>query len=226
VAKKKSSVQTTSETHRLKGRRKGALLKEQVWFEDEKVVAYSLAYINLRRCSADNGRVLATITATITTIGTLWERSRQSHLRLTPPWLSDSSLKSMNCGGSKMKKSKVTIKTSSTDEFFHRVRERAEKLDRGETLPAEITISFEDPMELLSILTSERVRLLRRAKGGSLPISDLADGLKRDVRAVSRDVVVLEKAGLLRTSYRVNPGHGRLKIVEALARGYKLTANL
>ncbi len=58
VAKKKSSARTTSETHRLKGKRKGALLKEQVWFEDEKVVAYSLAYINLRLCSADNGRVL------------------------------------------------------------------------------------------------------------------------------------------------------------------------
>jgi predicted transcriptional regulator len=125
-----------------------------------------------------------------------------------------------------MKKDNVTIKTSSTDEFFHGVRGRAEKLDRGETLPAEMTISFEDPMELLSILTSERVRLLRCARRGSLPISDLADGLKRDVRAVSRDVVILEKAGLLRTSYRANPGHGRLKIVEALAREYKLTANL
>jgi predicted transcriptional regulator len=125
-----------------------------------------------------------------------------------------------------MKKNKVTIKTGSADEFFHRVRGRAEKLDRGEGLPAEMTISFEDPMELLSILTSERVRLLRRAKGGSLPISDLADGLKRDVRAVSRDVVVLERAGLLRTSYRANPGHGKLKIVEALARAYRLTANL
>jgi predicted transcriptional regulator len=125
-----------------------------------------------------------------------------------------------------MKKNKVTIKTGSADEFFHRLRGRAEKLDRGETLPAEMTISFEDPMELLSILTSERVRLLRRAKGRSLPISALADGLNRDVRAVSRDVVVLEKAGLLRTSYRANPGHGKLKIVEALARGYTLTANL
>jgi predicted transcriptional regulator len=125
-----------------------------------------------------------------------------------------------------MKKNKVTIKTGRSDEFFRRVRGRAEKLDRGESLPAEITISFEDPMELLSILTSERVRLLGRAKAGSLPISDLADGLKRDVRAVSRDVVVLERAGLLRTSYRTNPGHGRLKIVEALARGYRLTANL
>ena len=59
VAKKKSSAKTTtSEIHRLRGKRKGALLKEQVWLADEKVVAYSLAYINLRRCSADNGRVL------------------------------------------------------------------------------------------------------------------------------------------------------------------------
>jgi predicted transcriptional regulator len=75
------------------------------------------------------------------------------------------------------------------------------------------------------VLTSERVRLLRRTKAGST-ISDLASGLKRDVRAVSRDVVLLEKAGLLRTSYRANPRHGRLKIVEPVAREYKLTASL
>jgi len=49
---------TTLEIHRLRGKRKGALLKEQVWFEDGEVVAYSLAYINLRRCSVDHGRVL------------------------------------------------------------------------------------------------------------------------------------------------------------------------
>src|SRR6202050_346563 len=117
----------------------------------------------------------------------------------------DSSGKYMNCGGSKMRKTSVHVKTGTVDEFFGRVRAHAETLDRGESLPAEITIAFEDPMELLNILTSERVRLLRRAKAGSVPISDLADGLKRDVRAVSRDVVVLEKAGLLRTSSRVNP---------------------
>jgi Family of unknown function (DUF6516) len=59
VARKKSSVRTTTiEIHRLKGNRKGALLKEQIGFEDGKVVAYSLAYINLRRCSLDNGRAL------------------------------------------------------------------------------------------------------------------------------------------------------------------------
>jgi predicted transcriptional regulator len=125
-----------------------------------------------------------------------------------------------------MRKNNVKIKTGSTSEFFDRLRGHAEELDRGESLHAEITISFEDPMELLNVLTAERVRLLRRAKAGSLPISDLAAGLKRDVRAVSRDVVLLEKAGLLRTSYRANPGHGRLKIVEPVAQEYRLTANL
>ncbi len=125
-----------------------------------------------------------------------------------------------------MRKNRISIKTGSTDEFFSRVRGHAEKLDRGESLPAEITVTFENPAELLNVLTLERVRLLRRAKAGSLLISDLASGLKRDVRAVSRDVVLLEKAGLLRTSYRANPGHGRLKVVEPVAREYKLTASL
>jgi predicted transcriptional regulator len=125
-----------------------------------------------------------------------------------------------------MRKHKANIRTGTTEEFFDRVRGHAEKLDHGENLPAEITITFEDPAELLNVLTSERVRLLRRAKAGSSPISDLASGLRRDVRAVSRDVVLLEKAGLLRTSYRTNPGHGRLKIVEPVAREYRLTASI
>jgi len=42
----------------LSGRRRGAVLKEEVWYEGERVVKYSLAYINPRICGADNGRVL------------------------------------------------------------------------------------------------------------------------------------------------------------------------
>ncbi len=125
-----------------------------------------------------------------------------------------------------MAKGKVTITSGSKDDFFDRVRTHAAKLDRGEFLPPSITITFEDPLEMLSVLTVERVRLLRRAKSGVLPISDLALGLKRDVRAVSRDVVRLEKAGLLRTSYRINPGHGRYKVVEPVATEYSLVASI
>lgn len=125
-----------------------------------------------------------------------------------------------------MKKSSVHIATGSADEFFSRVRGHARKLDRGEPIPEQITIAFEDPIELLSVLTAQRIRLLLRAKAGSIPISHLAAGLKRDVRAVSRDVSVLEKAGLLRTTFCPNPGHGKLRMVEPLARGYTLTATL
>jgi predicted transcriptional regulator len=125
-----------------------------------------------------------------------------------------------------MSKSKVTIATDTAEGFFNRVRRNAAKLDRGETIAPEISIIFEDPLELLNVLTAERVRLLRWAKSGSQPITEMAIGLKRDLRAVSRDVMRLEKAGLLRTSYRVNPGHGRYKVVEPVAREYSLTASL
>ena len=125
-----------------------------------------------------------------------------------------------------MIRNRIKIASGSTAEFFNGVRANAAKLDRGESIAPRISITFEDPLEMLDVLTSERVRLLRKAKAGALPIADLASGLKRDVRAVSRDVVRLEKAGLLRTSYRVNPGHGRYKVVEPLAQEYSLTANL
>lgn len=125
-----------------------------------------------------------------------------------------------------MQKTKITLRTGSTDDFFNRLLERAKKLDKGEVLPPGITITFEDPEDLLEVLSSERVRLLRKVKGETMRISALANGLKRDVRAVSRDVSLLEKAGLLRTSYLPNPGHGRMKVVEPVAREYKLVANI
>ena len=46
------------QTLHLSGKRSGAVLKEEVWYEGGSVVKYSLAYINARICAADNGRVL------------------------------------------------------------------------------------------------------------------------------------------------------------------------
>ena len=47
------------ETVLLGRRRRGAILKEEVWQNtDGEVVKYSLAYINPAACNADNGRVL------------------------------------------------------------------------------------------------------------------------------------------------------------------------
>lgn len=59
MSRRKQPIRTTRlEEHRLKGNRKRAVLREQVWFEDGQVVAYSLAYINLKQCPVDHGRVL------------------------------------------------------------------------------------------------------------------------------------------------------------------------
>jgi predicted transcriptional regulator len=120
----------------------------------------------------------------------------------------------------------LNIRTGTTEDFFDRLRDRARKLDKGEAPRPGITITFEDPAEMLQVLSSERVRLLRTVKKGPQGVFALATELRRHVRAVNRDISLLEKAGLLRTHYETNPGHGRLKVVEPVAREYKLVASL
>ena len=59
MRKKARPVETVSvELSRLRGKRKGAILKNEVWYEDGEVVAYNLAYVNLKVCHVDHGRVL------------------------------------------------------------------------------------------------------------------------------------------------------------------------
>lgn len=168
----------------------------------------------------------ATTTVTDFTTAILWEGwslPTSPHLRRSQ---SVPSAKCTSFGGLKMRKNKITILSGSLGKFEQRVRRNAAKIDQGEPITPGITIMFEDPMDMLSVLTSERVRLLRQAKAGATSITALASELERDLRAVSRDVARLEEAGLLRTSYRTNPGHGRFKIVEPVAREFVLTASI
>jgi predicted transcriptional regulator len=121
---------------------------------------------------------------------------------------------------------KVRVTNDGRKGFFDRAREHARKLDRGEKLAAEVTISFENPSDIMQILSPQRIRVLEFAKKGARPVSSLASGLKRDPRAVSRDVELLEQFGLLRTRYEANPGHGRRRIVEPCAEKYQLVATV
>jgi len=123
-------------------------------------------------------------------------------------------------------KTKVRITDDGVKGFFARVHDHARKLDRGEDLPFERTISFENANDMLRILSPERVRLLRAVKEKTTPVSSLAGALHRDVRAVSRDIFLLERFGLLQTRYESNPGHGRRRLVEASAQNYTLVANV
>jgi predicted transcriptional regulator len=121
---------------------------------------------------------------------------------------------------------KVRVASDGTKGFFGRVRTHAKKLDRGEALLPELTISFENPSDILQVLSPQRIRLLELAKKGAKPVSTLATDLRRDTRAVSRDVELLEQLGLLRTRYEANPGHGRRRIVEPRAVKFQLVATV
>ncbi|MHB1698854.1 MAG: HVO_A0114 family putative DNA-binding protein [Acidobacteriaceae bacterium] len=121
---------------------------------------------------------------------------------------------------------KVRILSDGPEGFFQRAREHAAKLDRGEKPAQEMVITFEDASDLVRVLSAERIRLLRAARPHPLPMSQLASGLKRDARAVSRDVALLEQFGLLKTRYEANPGHGKRRIVASTAPKYQLTAEL
>lgn len=124
------------------------------------------------------------------------------------------------------KKPKVRITNDGVTGFFTRLHEHASRLDHGEDIPPEFTISFENTADMLKVLSPQRIRVLRIAKAGAMSVSQLAGELARDTRAVSRDVDLLERLGLLHTSYRANPGHGRLRIVEPRATRYQLVATV
>jgi len=119
---------------------------------------------------------------------------------------------------------KARLMTETADSFFARSRERARRLDRGEKLPAQITLIFEDPSDLMRVVSVERVRVLHTVRTKPIAVSELASDLKRDRQAVRRDVSLLESLGLLKTREEVNPGHGRRRMVEPLAERYELIA--
>jgi predicted transcriptional regulator len=124
-------------------------------------------------------------------------------------------------------KVKVKITADGVEGFFRRAKAEAKKLDRGQEIEAGIIVNFAKAEDMAQCLSAERLRLLREVKSRkSMPVGDLATRLRRNRRAVDRDLGLLEGAGLLTVSYQTNPGHGRLKLVSPVARQYTLTATV
>lgn len=119
----------------------------------------------------------------------------------------------------------VIVDASGPAGFFKRAKAHARMLDRGERVPAETVIAFEDPADFLRVVTSERMRLLSAlSESTESPITELASRLKRNKRAVSRDVAALKDYGLLLTKYATNAGHGRNLVVMRAAKRLQLKA--
>src|SRR5271155_1487193 len=118
------------------------------------------------------------------------------------------------------------IRVERLDTFFERGRKLARLADRGDPIPPSRVVAFDDIASLLQVLTEKRVLLLKQVKVAPGSISDLTRTLKRDRSAVTRDVQVLERFGVLRVIEKPLPGHGRQKWITPVASDIRLTAQL
>lgn len=121
---------------------------------------------------------------------------------------------------------KLTIKTGTEESFFKHGRQLAKAVDRDEQLPDERIVSFEDPADLMKLITAARLALFRAVKEMPGSITQISERLHRDRSAVKRDVDALERAGLVTISDKVLPGHGRMKEVRATANRFSLQAEI
>ena len=118
----------------------------------------------------------------------------------------------------------VILKAGTEHDFFQRGKLLARLADAGKPLPEERTVSFEDPAELLRLLTVSRLDLFRSVKDAPGSITVIAGRLHRDRSAVKRDVDQLASAGLVTIETKVLPGHGHMKEVRASASCFRLEA--
>ena len=121
---------------------------------------------------------------------------------------------------------KTEIRVEQVDSFFERGRRLAKLADRGEPIPSSRIVAFEDVEALLHVLTEKRVLLLKQVKETPTSISLLAKKLKRDRSAVTRDVQLLERYGVIQITEKPLPGHGKQKWITPVADQIQLTAVL
>ena len=121
---------------------------------------------------------------------------------------------------------KTEIRVEQVDSFFERGRKLAKLADRGEPIPSSTIVAFEDVEALLHVLTEKRVLLLKQVKETPTSISLLAKKLKRDRSAVTRDVQLLERYGVIQITEKPLPGHGKQKWITPVAGQIQLTAVL
>jgi predicted transcriptional regulator len=113
---------------------------------------------------------------------------------------------------------KTQVHTDGFQGWAKRAKVRAKAMDEGRDFPASRGITFESAAEMVRLLTPARLDLFQAVKSQTVSMKDLATALGRDLSAVRRDVVALEKFGILESRQVVNPGHGRVRVVSAPAR--------
>ena len=121
---------------------------------------------------------------------------------------------------------KVVIRTDDVDGFFARTKDAARRADRGQTFDGRITLAFEDPQRMFTVLSEARRRLMLEVMHEPKTINELTQSLHRNRSAITKDVGLLEKVGLLVTQRQTNPDHGIQKLVRSIAPKIEMVATL
>jgi predicted transcriptional regulator len=121
---------------------------------------------------------------------------------------------------------KTIIGTSSFAALREHKLARARKVDRKQPIASEKRITFASAEDMLSHLTPKRIHLCEVAREKPRSITELAAVLRRDRKAVHRDVQALHAVGMLLLRRETNPGHGQVQVVTAAASRFQLVAEV
>lgn len=121
---------------------------------------------------------------------------------------------------------KVVIRTDDVEGFFARAKDAAQRADRGQAFEGKVTLSFEDPQRMFTVLSEARRRLMLEVMHEPKTINELTHRLHRNRSAITKDVGLLEKVGLLVSQRQTNPGHGIQKMVRSVAPKIEMVATL
>ncbi len=121
---------------------------------------------------------------------------------------------------------KVVIRTDDVDGFFSRAKDAARRADRGQPFDGKITLVFEDPQRMFTVLSEERRRLMLEVLHEPKTINELTQSLHRNRSAITKDIGLLEKVGLVVSQRLANPGHGIQKVVRSIAPKIEMVATL
>jgi len=120
----------------------------------------------------------------------------------------------------------VTIRTGKVDDFFWRATEAALRADRGEMFEERVTISFEDPQQMLALLSGGRRRIMLEIMKRPQTVQELANVLKRSRATIAKEIRYLEEKGLLSRKKEQAEENGSEVFVEAVAPKIELVAML
>lgn len=121
---------------------------------------------------------------------------------------------------------KQIVRTGDVASFFDRARHAARRADASGNFEGTVTLSFEDPQRMFTVMSDARRRLMAEVMREPKTISELSSTLHRNRSAVTKDVSLLESMGLLISQRQVNPGHGIQKIVRSVAPKIEMVATL